>query len=563
MINPDFLQFVDLEIDDFSHDMNGRFMQYDGNPKLKPSNCNLPFTADHVLELERCKNDIEYFAEKYFHIVNLDEGLIKIQLRDYQQKILYNFINHRHNIVLASRQCGKSTMYEIYLVHYMLFQDHKSAVILANKAQTAISLMGRVREAYQNLPKWLQQGVVEWSKTAMVLENGCSITVSSTSSSAVRGMSVNLLILDELAFVPRNIWDSFFASVYPTISSAKTTKIIMVSTPNGKNHFYKLWSDAEDKLSNSTFHPTKVFWHQVPDRDEEWAKETRGNIGDARFEQEFNISFLGSSHTLITPAALEGLAMSRPISKEEHMLYAKLGNNQHHFKLYDSVKPNHIYSIGVDTSKLSEEIQSDACSVQVIDITTLPFKQVAHFYADRDFSYYELPEVVDTVGSYFNHGTVFVENNEIGQSVADDLWVHYEYESVYFEKGNLPGFRTTKKTKRKGCTDLRTFIENGKLEIVDYETISQLSTFVKKGPTYKAEDSYYDDAVMALIASLHFLQTRQFNHFDDMKKLVAELIKKKDGLGIDAEVIKEEIEEDVPAFGSFGESLDNPGETVF
>lgn len=212
---------------------------------------------------------------------------------------------------------------------------------------------------------------------------------------------------------------------------------------------------------------------------------------------------------------------------------------------------------------MSEEIQNDACALQVIDISTLPFKQVATFYADRDFSYYELPEVCDTVGTYYNGAMVFVENNEIGQKVADDLWIQYEYENIYFEKGNLPGFRTTKRTKKRGYTDLRTFIENGKLEIVDFETISQLSTFVKKGNTYKAEDSYFDDAVMALIASLHFLQTRQYNHFDDMKKLVAELIDRKNAIDTEIEETEETIEADVPAFGTFGSSLDSPGESVF
>lgn len=531
---------------------------------IKPAHAQLPYTAEHIIELEKCRDDIVYFAENYFYIVTLDEGLVKIQLRDYQKDMLKNFMEDRFNIVLASRQSGKSTVYEVFLTHYILFNDHKTAAILANKAQTAFGLMARVRKAYENLPKWLQQGVVEWNKGQLTLENGSELICSSTSASAVRSMSINVLILDELAFVPKNVWDEFFSSVYPTISASKTSKIIMVSTPKGKNHFYKYWYQAnleEGDEGKNDFRPYRVDWWQVPGRDEKWEKETRGNMGDKKFEQEFNNSFIGSSNTLISMTALERMTIAKEM--RDLPIHDQLDiSHRDKLLIYEKPRKGRMYSLGVDTSKLSEEISGDAISIHVVDITTIPFKQVATFYAEQDFSYLETPEVLFVLGNYYNQGFAFIENNEIGQSIADNLWMDYEYENIFFEKGRLPGFRTTKKTKRLGWVNLRAFIENNKLEVNDFETISQLSTFVKVNKTYKADDGYADDAVLGLIASLFFLQSPQYNHFDDRKKFLKELFEKKMAMDGEKSAIQA-VQDDVMPFGFSGNDLDDPDLSVF
>jgi hypothetical protein len=550
-------------VPDIHHDKNGKLLSFEGNRLIKPAHAQLEYTAEHIIELEKCRDDIVYFAENYFHIVNLDEGLIKIKLRDYQIELLHNFQANRFNIVLASRQSGKSTVYEVYLTHYILFNDYKSAALLANKAKTAYGLMARVRKAYENLPKWLQQGVVSWNAGTLELENGSQLTCDSTSSSAARSMSINLLVLDELAFVPKNVWDEFYSSVYPTISSSKTSQIIMVSTPKGKNHFYKFWEEAnrpdDDEAANS-FVPVRVDWWQVPDRDEKWEKMTRRNIGDKKFEQEFNNSFIGSSNTLISMTALERMVFQRRIP--DLFIYEQMPNHRDKLQIYHEPVKGRLYSLGVDTSKLSEEISGDAISIQVLDITTVPFKQVAHFYADEDFSYLETPEIAWLLGNYYNGAYAFIENNEIGQQIADALFMDYEYENVFFEKGRLPGFRTTKKTKRIGCTNMRAFLENNKLEINDFETISQLSTFVKVNKTYKADDGYDDDAVLGLMASLFFLQSPQYNHLDDRKKFLAALFDRKEAM--DGELKgKDPVEEEVMPFGYTGNDLDDPDMKVF
>lgn len=548
------------KLPDFKKDKYGKTLQYEGNRNIKQAGAILNFTAEHILELQKCRDDIVYFAENYFHIVSLDEGLIKIELRDYQKEMLENFQNNRFNIVLASRQSGKSTVYEVYLTHYLLFNDHKTAALLANKAKTAFGLMARVRKAYENLPKWLQQGVVEWNKGSVTLENGSTLTCDSTSSSGIRSMSVNLLILDELAFVPKNVWDDFYSSVYPTISSGQTTQVIIVSTPKGKNHFYKFWYQAnlpEGEEGKNSYHPMRVDWWQVPGRDEKWAKETRANIGDKKFDQEFGNSFLGSSNTLVNAAQLESMVFQP--RKKELYIYDLLGEHGHKLNIYEEPRKGRMYSLGIDQSKISEEISGDAVSISILDITEIPFKQVATFHADQDFSYLETPEVAYHLGTYYNNAYIFCENNEIGQQCVDSLYIDWEYENIFFEKGNLPGFRTTKKTKRIGCANLGAFVNNGSLVINDFETISQLSTFVKVKNTYKADDGYYDDAVLATMAAMFFLQTPQYNHFEDRKKFLENLFDRK----VRMEEQNLAVEDDTPPFGFSGALLDEGEERIF
>ena len=278
---------------------------YLGNPLLKKANVNIQFTPDQVKEFIKCKEDPVYFANNYIKIVSVDEGLVPFNIYPFQEKLIKNFHNHRFNICKMPRQSGKSTTVVSYLLHYVVFNDNVNVGILANKASTAKDLLGRLQKSYENLPKWMQQGVQVWNKASLELENGSKIIAASTSASAVRGMSFNIIFLDEFAFIPNHIAEDFFSSVYPTISSGKTTKVIIVSTPKGMNHFYRLWHDSE--RGRNEYIPTEVHWTEVPGRDAAWKAQTISNTSEQQFQQEFECDFLGSSDTLISSAKLKSL----------------------------------------------------------------------------------------------------------------------------------------------------------------------------------------------------------------------------------------------------------------
>jgi len=240
---------------------------YLGNPQLKAAYVPQDFTEEQIKEFVKCKEDPLYFVNQHIKIVSVDEGLIDFNVRDYQSEMIDKFHNERFVICKMARQSGKSTTILAYLLHYIIFNENVSVAILANKKSTAMELLGRLQLAYEHMPKWLQQGILIWNKGNIELENGSKILASSTSGSAIRGGSFNIIFLDEFAFVPQNISEEFFSSVYPTISSGQTTKVFIVSTPNGMNLFYKLWTDAEE--GQNDYSPISVHWSQVPGRDVE------------------------------------------------------------------------------------------------------------------------------------------------------------------------------------------------------------------------------------------------------------------------------------------------------
>lgn len=535
------------QLEDYTYDQKGNLISFDGNPNLRGKNTKLPWTKDHVEEWVRCSNDIHYFAENYYYILNLDEGMQKVKLRDYQKELITKFDENRFNIVLASRQCGKSTSFEIFVCWYILFNKDKKVGILANKAEQSKDLLRKIKQAYELLPKWLQQGVKVWNAGSIQLENGCSVIASSTSSTAIRGRSISLLIIDEMAFVPRNIWEDFYSSVYPTISSGKSSKVIFVSTPNGLNHFYQFWNDSEMVLNHFT--NTRVDWWQVPGRDEKWKEETIANIGLVRFNQEYGNEFLGSAYTLLESGIIKELKNKYEKKLDDTRLINSVEKRYQRFiSVYEEPVLGRTYSMGVDSAKMTEEKNGDNITIQILDITKLPYKQVCSVNIKEGFNYLQLPQLCYHVGKYYNNAYAFIENNEIGQVVADSLNYDYEYENVFFERADIPGFRTTKKTKRLGFNNLKVLVENNKLILKDFNTIAELSTFVKHKESYRAEAGYTDDLVMALISSLHFIQRSEYESFEDTKQMLEQVMSN----------IEEDIEEDVPAFGFTADSIENP-----
>jgi len=385
---------------------------YLGNRLLKPTNVPQPFTKHEVEEYVKCRDDIVYFLKSYVKVIHVDKGLIPFDLYDYQQDLIDTLENHRYVIVKSARQSGKSVTSLGYILHYVLFNKTKIVGMLANKASTSRELLGRLQTAYQHLPKFLQQGIVEWNKGNIELENGSKIIASSTSSSAIRGYSFSLLFLDEFAFVQRTIADAFIKSVYPTISSGKDTKIIMVSTPNGYNLFYKFWNDAVE--GNNQFKTFKIHWTSIPDRDQEWRKKIISDIGEEAFRQEYEADFLGSSNTLISYEKLQELSYSSPIWSKDNL------------DVYEEPEMNHLYTITVDTARGQG---LDYSTFTVFDTTAVPYQIVAK-YRDNMIAPLLFPNIINNIGKKYNDAYVLVESNDIGAQVADVLHHDLEYENL-------------------------------------------------------------------------------------------------------------------------------------
>jgi len=470
---------------------------YLGNPNLKKANTTQEFTEEHIVEFLKCKSDPVYFTEKHIKIVNVDEGLVSFNMYKYQKKLIKNFHKHRFNICKMPRQTGKSTTVVSYLLHYAIFNDNVNIGILANKAATARDLLGRLQMAYENLPRWMQQGIVAWNKGSLELENGSKIIAASTSASAVRGMSFNIIFLDEFAFVQNHLADDFFASVYPTISSGKSTKVIIVSTPHGMNHFYRMWHDAE--RGNNEYIATEVHWSEVPGRDKKWKEQTIRNTSKQQFAIEFECEFLGSVDTLINAAKLKALVYEQPVEQN-----GKLSVYEKPYKKRD-------YIITVDVAR---GVGKDYSAFIVADITEFPYKVVAT-YRDNEIKPMLFPSVIADVGKAYNDAYVLCEVNDIGDQVASILFYDLEYENLLMvamrgRAGQIVGsgfsgvktqlgVKMSTTTKKIGCSNLKTLIEEDKLTFCDYNIISELTTFISKKQSFEAEDGCNDDLAMCLV----------------------------------------------------------------
>ena len=471
---------------------------YLGNPNLKKTNTAINFTKKQVAEFIKCKDDPVYFTRNYIKIVSLDEGLVPFKMWDFQEQLIENFHKERFNIAKLPRQTGKSTTVVSYLLHYALFNDNVKIAILANKAETARELLSRLQLAYENIPKWMQMGIVAWNRGSMELENGSKIIAASTSSASVRGNSFNIIFLDEFAFIPNHISEQFFSSVYPTISSGKTTKVIIISTPNGMNMFYKLWHDAE--RGKNSYKPLEVHWSQVPGRDAAWKEQTIANTSARQFTQEFECEFLGSVDTLIAASKLRTMVYEDPIA-----------DNSKGLMVYENADPEKDYIMTVDVSRGTD---NDYSAFIVFDITTLPWRIVAK-YRNRSIKPIIFPSIVDQVGKNYNDAYILIEVNDIGEQVGNILHYDLEYPNILMcamrgragqvvgqgfsgAKSQL-GLKMSKVTKKVGCSNLKTLIEDDKLLINDYEIIAELTTFIQKNQSFEADEGHHDDLVMCLV----------------------------------------------------------------
>jgi len=468
---------------------------YNGNSLLKPIGFEMQYTADQVKELMRCKEDPQYFIENYCYIVSLDQGLILFKLYECQREKVDTIMNNRKVILMEGRQQGKTITSAACILHYSIFNSNKTIAILANKSTAAREVLSRYQIMYENLPLWMQQGIKTWNKGDVELENGSKVFTSATSTSGIRGKSVNWLYIDEAAIIPNNVAEEFFTSTYPTIMAGETTKVLLTSTPLGYNHFWKFWNDATE--GRNGFVPLQIEYWKIPGRDEKWAAEQKAVLGELKFNQEVLCTFLGSSNTLISPDTIARLS---PIS----WLHSKDGLDVLEYPI-----AGHTYFCSVDTSR---GVGGDYSAFTLMDTTEFPFKIVAK-YRDNKISPLLYPTVIHKVCKDYYNAYVLVEINDIGQQIADIIHNDLEYENMIWvgsdsrygqvmsssgRHSNL-GVRTTKQIKRIGCSTLKSLVEENKLLVFDQDIISEFSTFIEHNGVFQADEGYHDDLTMTLV----------------------------------------------------------------
>lgn len=504
---------------------------YNGNSQVKRDGVQHQFTESEVKEYIRCGKDPVYFCKNYLKVISLDRGLVPFRLYPYQEKMFDHFNSNRFSIVLACRQSGKSISSVGYLLWYACFHSEKTIAILANKGATAREMLARVTLMLENLPFFLQPGTKALNKGSIEFSNNSRIIAAATSGSSIRGMSVNLLFLDEFAFVERA--NEFYTSTYPVISAGKDTKVIITSTANGiGNTFHKIWEGAVQKVNE--FVPFTVNWHDVPGRDEEWKKQTIANTSQLQFDQEFGNTFFGTGDTLINAETLLSFRASNPQEVLE-------GGD---LLIYDRPNKDHEYLMMVDVSKGRGQ---DYSTFNVIDISMRPFKQVA-VYRNNTISPILFPNIIYKYANLYNEAYVIIESNDQGTLVCQGLYQDLEYENIHMEsaiKADRIGIEMNRKVKRLGCSAIKDILENTKLDVVDEHTIMEISTFVSKGQSYEASDGNHDDLMMNLVMFGYFVSSQFFADMTDINLKEIMFAKK-----------MKEIEDDVPPVGFIDDGLD-------
>ena len=508
---------------------------YLGNPNIKRDGVEQSWAADDIREYAKCMKDPVYFARKYLKVISLDAGLVDFDLYQYQENMFEHFDTNRFSIVLACRQSGKSISSVAYLVWYAIFHPEKTIAILANKGATAREMLARATLMLENIPFFLQPGCKAVNKGSIEFSNNSRILAAATSGSSIRGLSVNLLFLDEFAFVENAA--EFYSSTYPVVSSGKDTKVIITSTANGLGNIYhKLWEGAVQ--STNEFKPFRIDWWDVPGRDDEWKRQTVSNTSELQFDQEFGNNFHGNGNTLISGNKLLGMKAKSPIYTQDAI------------KVYNRPETDHSYMMFVDVAKGRGQ---DYSTFNLVDISTRPFKQVA-VYRDNNISPILFPDVIYKYAKTYNEAYVVVESNDQGAVVCNGLYYDLEYENVFVEsmiKKNAIGVEMTRKVKRIGCSNIKDLVERDQIEIVDADTIIEFSTFIAKGSSYEASDGNHDDLVMNFVLFGWFITNPMFNDMTDLniKQLMYD------------EKIKQ-IEDELVPFGEMDDGQSNESEVI-
>ena len=470
--------------------------------KLKGEGVDIPLTLEQEIEYAKCAMDPVYFAKNYYKITSIDRGFEIFKPFEYQERLLREFDENRFVIDNQARQSGKTTVVGAFLLHHAIFNEDKEIFVLANKEKQAIEILTRVRKALLDLPFFLMPGVVKYGSTEVEFENGSKIVAYATSSDSIRGRSAAMLYIDEVAFIENDM--EFWESTFPAVSQSQTSKIIMTSTPKGQRGlFYKIWQESEPDeygVSNG-FKRVEVKWNDVPTyaNDPTWKEKTISKLGEARFKQEYECSFRGSVGTLISASVIENMVSHRPIEEPDDWT-----------KIYSHYNPNHKY---IAIADVGGGVGEDYSVCRIVDVTSYPYKTAA-IYRNNEISPLLFPHIIVSMCETYGECYVLPEiNNDMGGQAITVLAYDLEYENIIRTgsdkktgvgtkvggKGSKPGIRTNKRTKAIGCSNLKSLIDKGFMQVEDIETIYELGNFIALGDTYGADSGCHDDTVMTLV----------------------------------------------------------------
>ena len=511
------IQKVDIQAKDSSNfatykNKGNKKTRYNGNPNLKRAYIQTKWTQQMLMEWVKCRDDIVYFAETYCAITHIDYGTIKVQLRDYQREMLIEMHKNRMVACNLSRQLGKTTVVAIFLAHFVCFNEDKYVGVLAHKASMSAEVLDRTKQAIELLPDFLQPGIVEWNKGSIELDNKCKIGAFASSPDAVRGNSFAMIYIDECAFIP-NFIDAWLA-IQPVISSGRKSKILITTTPNGLNHFYDIWNAAIE--GKSGFVPYTAIWTSVKERlytdgddgvfDDgySWSSKMIASSSKEAFLQEHCAEFMGTNGTLIAGWKLSKLS------------WVDTDETETNFYQYKAPVEGHKYIAVLDPA---EGRGQDYHAMHIIDITSMPFEQVAVYHSNKT-SHLILPDVLLRYLMMYNEAWVYIELNSTGHSVAKSLFSELDYDNVICDSYTDLGMKQSKRSKAIGCSTLKDLIEKDKLIINNKKTILEFRTFSEKGVSWAAEEGFHDDLVMALVCFAWLTTQMKFAEFcekDDLR----------------------------------------------
>ena len=476
-------------------------LSFNGNILLRPYNSRIPITEEAAAEYEKCKNDMFYFMEKYCFIHTQDSGKILVQLRDFQKEFINTIHDNSRTIGLMARQIGKTSSNALYIVYNLVFQKDWIALIVANEDELKKEIVDMIQSIYENLPPFLQSGVVKWNMGSLELSNGCKIKSAVAGKNAGRGKTPNYALLDEAAWIDEDKIKAFMDSVKASLSSGDNNKFVIISTPNGYNTFHKYWSDAINKISK--FKTFFANWKAVAGRDEAWKerKMKEDNLTLMEWAQNYECSFIGSAATLVSVETLSSFTKAEVLIEDYLVEEGKL------YKYYNEES---LYVLTVDSSKTvgKSDAENDYICLNVLELTNTTIEQVFTFRSNN-IHYTEMSEIIYNVGEAFNFPWVIVENNEgSGQSIVDNLHSQWEYPNIYADpahEGLILGVRTTTSRRQIGLSTLKKMFDDNIIKINHDVTIDEFFTFVKIGKKYQASANATDDCIMSLLMLIYFL----------------------------------------------------------
>lgn len=522
------------DLPDFEEDADGTPIAFSNNTNIKPKNVKLPLTKEHIEEFLYCSTHPLYTIRNYLYINNQDLGFIKFNLWDFQEELIQKMLVHDRLIAKFPRQAGKTTVTAAFLFFYCLFNKDKKVIIVANYREKARDTLNMMKDFYYNCPNWLKPGVLKWNEYEVKFENGCQVKTSSTTANAARGFTAGILYIDEMAFIDKRMWDKFFKSVFPAVSSAKLAKILTSSTPDGKNHFYYFWQRAVNNING--YHAHEIPWNAIPGRDEAWKNKQIAEMGSVEaFMQEYACDWGDSGKLLLNKITMDNM---------EHMVKEPLEYRNSDLRIEKRILsiqknpiPGHSYICTIDCSE-GKGLNNQAFTI--IDVTTLPIETVMSFKSNEE-SLVTYPGVIYEWVMRYNGAFIIIENNSIGSGVANDLWYDYEYSNIvnsYSEKEGKQyheiGIKTTPKTRKVGCDHLKFLFENEKIITTEFMVYEEFTNFAWNDIKMRyeaADEEINDDIAMGLIIFAAFIKGRDIGKLGD----IGESLKKALFNGVTAE----------------------------